>query len=137
LLERLRNQITAELAEGSVAVLSPESGVGPRAVPVRYRANGFVLDCLLPRWVETATWLEQDPAGVSLITLPVGNPNLRWLEVQGSAHALNRMDWAETLPRHSRVVAPEELYQLIRIRPRRIHCFDEAAGWGVQATIDL
>jgi hypothetical protein len=137
LLERLRIQITAELAEGRVALLCPASGISPRAVPVRYRANGFVLDCLLPRWVEMGTWLEQAPAGVSLITLPVGNPNLRWLEVQGSAHALQRMDWGESLPRHSRVVAPEELYQLIRIWPRRIHRFDEAAGWGVQATIDL
>lgn len=137
MLERLRIQITDELASGSVAVLCPEAGTSSRVVPVRYRADGFVLDCLLPRWVETACWLEQDPAQVSLITLPVGNPNLRWLEVQGSAHALQPMNWAQTLPQHSRVVAPEELYQLIRIRPRRIHRFDEAVGWGVQATIDL
>lgn len=137
MFDRLRSLIARELADVSVGLLCPEVGFESRIVPVRCRSHDFELDCLIPRWVDASAWFEAGPARVSLITLPTGSPLLRWLEIQGSTEIVSPIAWPEPLPQHSRVLTPAELFLQIRIRPRRIHRFDEAAGWGIQATLDL
>lgn len=129
--DRLRDQFAAELGSEGIAVLSLD---GSRVVPVRYRTDGLALDCLLPRWLDRSAWLEQP---IGLVTLPSGKERLRWLEIQGTATPSDSPVWLEGLPQHSHLVTPSDLYQLIRIQPSRIHRFDEAAGWGAQATLDL
>lgn len=136
-MERLRSLIASELASEGVGVLCQAVGFGSRLLPVRYRAAGLLLDCLLPRWVDAEAWFAQGPPDLTLITLPAGDPHLRWLEIQGAAQIVSPMTWPGPLPQHSRLLSPEELYLQIRIRPRRIHRIDEAAGWGIQATLDL
>lgn len=131
IFDRLRDEIALELGAEGVAVLSLD---GPRVVPVRYRTNGLTIDCLLPRWLDRSAWPEQP---IGLVTLPVGRERLRWLEIHGTAIPSDAPVWLEGLPQHSHLVTPSDLYQLIRIRPSRIHRFDEAAGWGAQATLDL
>lgn len=131
LFDRLRDQLSAELRSAGVAMLSLD---GPRVVPVRYRTNGLALDCLLPRWLDRGAWLERP---IGLVTLPEGRERLRWLEIQGAATLADSPLWLEGLPQHSHLVGPRDLYQLIRIQPSRIHRFDEALGWGAQATLDL
>lgn len=137
MLDRLRSQFAHELSGAGVALFCLAAGVCYRIVPVRFKSNGLEFDCLVPRWADTSTWLGQGDSAVSLITRPEGDRNLRWLEVEGWARVVRPITWAETLPQHSRVINPEELYEQVRIRPRRIHQFDESAGWGVQATLDL
>lgn len=132
----MHDRIDRALAAGQAGVLSAATAGGVWSMPVRYRSAGLQIDCLLPRWSDLVSVLEEDPA-VVLVVLDPGGLDRGWLQVQGRAETVAAPDWAGLLPQVQARLRPEELYRLIRIRPVRFDLFDGRAGWGGRETLDM
>jgi hypothetical protein len=154
MLDQLRAQVAAFLAAHDVGILSTAGVDGAWAMPVRYRplpvaaSNGRAeVECLLPRWTDAAFFVEQDPCvlllivdglpSVSLASSGEGRGGLRWLQIQGAAHAVADPDWAEWLPTWASPASPSDLYLPLRVTPCRVELFDEGQGWGARETLEL
>ncbi len=115
-----------------VAVLS----LAGYALPVRFRVRDRVVECLVPTWSGVGDLLTEADQAL-LVQVEEGGAALRWLLVRGPASLVTDPDWDGLLPRSIGQIAPEDLYQLLRIRPKRIERVDEARGWGYRETLDL
>jgi hypothetical protein len=133
MFDKLRSQITQEMASHRVGVLSAGGEWGPQAMPVRYRLTGLEVECLLPRWSELTYELEESNRAV-LVVLSAPDSDQRWIRFQGTAEQVDAPDWATLLPGEQ---APADRYTVIRIRPTRIDLFDHQRGWGARETLDL
>lgn len=111
-------------------------GVGRYALPVGFRVRGSVVECRVPTWSGVGDLLigQQD---VTLVAVSENGPHLHWLFIRGSATVVPEPDWTGMdLPGVDRS-SPDDLYQLLRVAPRRIEEIDEARGWGSRETVDL
>ena len=136
MLDRLRNRITTYLSQHQTCVLSTARSEGAWAIPIRYRSRGLEVDCLVPRWADVAYHLEQDPR-VILVIRDTNAPTLRWLQVLGAAQTIEEPDWTGLLPGKMLAPAPDDLYLIVRVTPRRIDLIDESQGWGARETLDF
>lgn len=127
----LNAQTLAELG-ARVLILSG----GRYALPVRFRVRGPAVDCLIPTWSGVGD-MPAEPAEVTLVAVAETGPYLRWLFIRGLATVVSDPDWEGLEPPHCERVAPDDLYQLLRIVPKRLEWVDEAQGWGRRETIDL
>lgn len=119
-----------------VAVLS----VGRYALPVRFRIRESRLECQVPTWSGMGDLLEAagtDPLEVTLVAVEEAEPHLRWLFVRGPAVLVPDPDWEELHVAAGGSVSTGDLYQLLRIVPKRIELADERRGWGYRETMDL
>lgn len=136
MFDALRASIQAYLDAHDCCVVMTAGAAGVSALLVCYRARRLGLECPLPRWAEVTYALEQDPR-IVLVVPPVNRDKGRWLHVQGMAELVPAPNW-DALPVQKPVLAaPAELYQVIRVRPRRIDLFDERRGWGSRETLEL
>ncbi len=135
MLDKLRDRMAAYLSQHRVCVISAAGPDGARAIPARYRNAGLEVDCLLPRWADVAYYLEQD-GRVALVVQDTGAQGLRWLRCLGAAHLVEQPDWDALLPKGAHTPAPDELYLVVRVTPRRIDLLDESRGWGARETLE-
>jgi hypothetical protein len=136
MLELTRQRIRAYLAAHETAVISAAGADGPEALPVRYQAEGLVLTCLLPCWADALYYLEID-ARVTLVIPAAESEDGSWLRYTGMAAPILARDWATWLPGRPQLVAPGDLYKVVRVQPRQIDLFDERQGWGMRETVEL
>lgn len=136
MLDKLRDRITNYLSQHQVCVLSIARGEGAWAMPVHYRSRGLEVDCLVPRWADVAYHLEQDPR-VILVIRDTRAPTLRWLQILGDVQIIEQPDWTGLLPGKMTAPAPNDLYLVVRVTPKRIDLIDESQGWGARETLDL
>lgn len=119
-----------------VAILS----VGKYALPVRFRMRGPNLECQVPVWSGVADLLDlpgADPPEVTLVAVDEMEPHLRWLYIRGTATLVPDPDWEGLHTAASGGVSTGDLYQLLRVVPKRIESADERRGWGYRETVDL
>lgn len=106
------------------------------ALPVRFRVRGPAVECRVPTWSGVGDMLTAS-GEVTLVAVADSEPELSWLFVRGPATVVPEPEWAGLLPPDVGRVDPDDLYQLIRIQPRRIELIDERRGWGCRETADL
>ncbi|MGE5561183.1 MAG: hypothetical protein ACM3XN_09100 [Chloroflexota bacterium] len=111
-------------------------GVGRYALPVRFRISGRAVECRVPVWV-SITELIAEAGEVTLVAATEVCSELRWLFVRGPASIVDDPDWTGLAPRLPARAALAELYQVVRVAPRRIELIDERRGWGYRETADF
>jgi hypothetical protein len=111
-------------------------GVGWYALPVRFRVRGRAVECQVPTWSGVGDLLEA-PGEVTLVTLEESPAGPRWFFLRGLATVVPEPDWEGFAPVASGAVGLDDLYQLLRIEPKRIELVDEQRGWGSRETVDL
>ena len=108
------------------------------ALPVRFRVRGAVVECRVPTWSGVGDLLEETGEVTLVAAEETGrDPCLRWLFIRGSAAVVPHPDWQGLVPPRPQRLATDDLYQLVRVEPKRIELIDEQRGWGVRETIDL
>jgi hypothetical protein len=132
-LSHMQVRVAQFLREAHTGVLSALAGASLTAMPMRYRAVGLEVDCLLPRWSELACLADESLPAV-LVVVSVGGP---WLEMRGAVQPVDDPVWSGLAPERPRGPGPEELYRVLRMVPVRIDLFDGSAGWGSRETLDL
>lgn len=130
-MKNLLGMPTLWLMGARIAILS----VGKYALPVRCRFREPALECRVPTWAGVSDLLEE-MAEVTLVVMEDGEPD-RWLFIRGAATVVTDPDWEGLRPPHWSRVEPADLYQLLRIEPKRIEMIDEQRGWGFRETVDL
>lgn len=136
MLHELRERMIAHLSAHRTCVLATATREGASMIPVRYRNLRLEVDCLLPRWSDATYYIEQDPR-VSLVIHTADSGALLWLQLQGTARAVDAPSWGGLLPEATRETRPEELYLVVRVTPQRLELVDESWGWGARETLDL
>ncbi|MBI4322582.1 MAG: hypothetical protein HY675_29170 [Chloroflexi bacterium] len=140
MLNPARDRMMAYLTAHGIGVLSVSGGQEAWATPVRYRAEGLDVNCLVPRWADVAYHLEQN-SGVLLVILhaALAGPQrpLCWLEYRGTARPIARPNWAGLLPDGTSEALAEDLYLVVNVSPKRIDLLDESRGWGVRETLEV
>jgi len=111
-------------------------GDGRYALPVPFRVRGTVVECRVPTWSGVGDLLEE-PGEVTLVAADETGPYLRWLFIRGQATVVADPDWEGLQPPALDRIGPDDLFQLVRIAPRRIELIDEQLGWGCRETVDL
>ncbi|HWI65135.1 MAG TPA: hypothetical protein VNT75_25175 [Symbiobacteriaceae bacterium] len=127
----LNTQMLATMGDG-IAIL----GVGRYALAVRFRVRGSAVECRVPTWSGVGDLLEE-PTEVTLVAVGEAGPFMRWLFLRGPAALVPDPDWEGLQPPVSGRVSPDDLYQVVRIEPRRMELIDEERGWGFRETVDL
>lgn len=110
--------------------------VGQYALPVRFRIREPAVECRVPTWSGVGDLLGQSDE-VTLVAVSETGPHLRWLFIRGPAVVVPDPDWEGLQPPATDRVGPDDLYQLLRVRPRRMELVDEGCGWGFRETADL
>jgi hypothetical protein len=131
----LSTEALAEL-KTRVGVLS----VGRYALPVRFRMRDRTVECQVPTWSGVGDLLElagAEPPEVTLVAVDEEEPHLRWMFIRGSATLVPEPDWEGLHTAAGGGVSTGDLYQLLRIVPKRIESADEGRGWGFRTTVDL
>ncbi|MBI4671315.1 MAG: hypothetical protein HY741_06560 [Chloroflexi bacterium] len=136
MLDKLRDQIASYLMLHDVCIVSAVSAQGAWAMPVRYHSHGLKVDLVAPRWADVIWYVEQDP-NVFLVIESHRAAGLCWLQYQGIAQPVAAPNWTELLPGWKSMTAPDDLYQVIRVTPKRIELVDENRGWGARETLEL
>lgn len=131
-MNNMPNVQTLAAMGARVAVLS----VGRYALPVRFRIREPVVECRVPTWSSVGDLLEE-PGEVMLVAVGETGPDMRWLFIRGPATVVPDPDWDGLEPPTFDGVGPDDLYQLLRIEPKRLELIDEQRGWGVRETVDL
>lgn len=119
-----------------VAILS----VGRYALPVRFRIRDTILECQVPTWSGVGDLLEASagaPPEVTLVAVDETEPHLRWLFIRGTPALVPDPDWQGLHMPAGGGLSAGDLYQLLRIVPKRIESADERRGWGYRETVDL
>jgi len=137
-----KKRIASFLAHQRTGVISTAGSPGMWAMPVWYlpdpgppEGRRLEVDCLVPRWADIAHHLTQE-CRVVMIVQASSSAGLRWLQIQGTARAVEAPDWSRLLPRWVSTVQPDALYLVARLTPNRIDLIDEELGWGVQETLE-
>ena len=136
MLQELRERMIAHLSAYRTCVLASATTDGASMIPVRYRNLRLEVECLLPRWSDVTHYIEQDPH-VSLVIHAPDPGALRWLQLQGTARAVDAPLWDDLLPEGTHRTRPEDLYLVVRVTPQRLEFVDESRGWGGRETLDL
>lgn len=136
MLQELRERMIAHLSAYRTCVLASATTDGASMIPVRYRNLRLEVECLLPRWSDVAYYVERDPR-VSLVIHATDSRALRWLQLQGTARAVDTPLWHDLLPEATNQTRLEELYLVVRVTPQRLELVDESRGWGARETLDL
>jgi len=126
------NMQTLAAIGARVAILS----VGQYALPVFLRIREPVVECRVPTWTGIGDLLE-DQDEVTLVILTDSGACLRWLFLRGPAERVLEPDWEGLQPPVASRVSANDLYLLLRIRPKRMELIDEQRGWGYRETADL
>lgn len=126
----LTRRIFSEL-DTAVATL----GFGSYSLPVRFRFRGSTVDCRVPTWVGSGDLLKES-AEVTLVAAQETGAGLSWVFARGPAARVPNPDWEGfgCAGGNSRF---SDLYELLRIEPKRLEFFDERRGWGFRETFDL
>jgi hypothetical protein len=111
-------------------------GVDGYALPVRFRVCGQVVECSVPTWSGVGELLETVEE-VTLVAINNSEANLSWVFLRGTAGIIKNQDWEGLVPPERSLVDPGDLYQLLRIYPKRMELFDEQQGWGYRETADF
>lgn len=130
-MDQIRNARTLEAMGARFAILS----VGRVGLPVRFRIRGEAVECRVPTWSGVGDLLDE-PVEVILVAAVETEPYLRWLFLRGPAAVVPEPDWEGLQPPRGDRLRPEELYQVLRIEPKRIEWVDEERGWGYRETRD-
>lgn len=126
------NTQTLKSMGAEFAVLS----VADYALPVRYRVNGWLVECRVPIWICTCDLLEEGGEVTLVAVQNLGN-DLCWIFLRGIGSVINNPDWEGLEPEQPIGLETGDLYQLLRIKPNRIEYFDERRGWGFRETADF
>jgi len=121
MLDELRDRVISYLSQNLVCVIATNGLPGAWAVAAQYKNDGLELNCRLPRWSDTAFYLEQEPHVMAIIQ-DVHSALPRWIQYRGIACIANVMD---------------DCYVFVHITPERIDLIDESCGWGVRETLDI
>jgi len=126
----LTRRIFSEL-DTDVATL----GFGSYSLPVRFRFRGSAVDCRVPTWLGSGDLLKA-PAEVTFVAVQETGAGLSWVFLRGQAALVQDPDWEGfgCAGDNSRLA---DLYDLLRIEPKRLEFFDERRGWGFRETFDL
>lgn len=111
-------------------------GVAGYSLPVRFRVSGYIVECAVPTWSSVSDLLEKTEV-VTLVAAQNSGTNLRWIFLWGIGSVINNQDWKGLVPSERSLVDPGDLYQLLRITPKRMELFDEQKGWGFRETADF
>jgi hypothetical protein len=111
-------------------------GVAGYALPVRFRICGSIVECGVPMWSGISDLLEKTKE-VTMVAVKNSEPNLCWLFIRGLGSVIKNQDWEGLIPQERNLIEPGDLYQLLRIEPRRMELFDEQRGWGFRETADF
>src|SRR5687767_8119481 len=135
MLHQLRSQFARHLASASDGLLCAGGRPELAALPVRYQADGLDIDLLLPRWADAA--FQHDPHGEAVLAVPLeGASRGRWLICRGAIALVPSPDWSALALEQRPFVAPEDLYLVARMLPRRIDLLDETRAWGIAETFE-
>lgn len=110
-------------------------GIGGYALPVRFRVRESRLECRVPTWSGVGDLLETTRE-VTLVAFREAGEQFQWLFIRGPAAVVPDPDWEGLQPPAAGGVSPDDLYQLVRIEPKRIERIDEQRGWGCRETVD-
>ncbi|MBI3361231.1 MAG: pyridoxamine 5'-phosphate oxidase family protein [Chloroflexi bacterium] len=139
MLDKLRDRLTAYLAEPRPCILAVAGEGAAWAIPVPYRACGLDIECLLPRWADAAYHVEQNPR-VVLVFLPVGRAGAQgraaWLQYRGAARLAASPDWSGWRAATASA-SPPDLYCVLCVTPERLDWIDESRGWGARETLEV
>ncbi|HYF92484.1 MAG TPA: hypothetical protein VD969_09550 [Symbiobacteriaceae bacterium] len=111
-------------------------GLGRNALPVPFRVRAGAVECRVPSWFGVDDLLA-DVGEVTLVAVDEKGPSLRWLFIRGPASMVVNPDWGGLQLPELGSVGPNDLYQVLRVVPKRIELIDEQRGWGFRKTIDL
>ncbi len=136
MLQELRERMIAHLSAHRTCVLAAATTDGASMIPVRYRNLRLEVECLLPRWSDVTYYVEQDPR-VSLVIHATDPGALCWLQLRGTARAVDTPSWGDLLSEATHHTRPEELYLVVRVTPQRLELVDESRGWGARETLDV
>jgi hypothetical protein len=126
----LTRRVFAEL-NTAVATLSFES----YSLPVRFRFRGSTVECRVPTWVGSGDRLRVSTE-VTFVAAQETEFGLSWVFARGPAALVPNPDW-EGLGCADGNSRFTDLYELLRIEPKRLEFFDERRGWGFRETFDL
>ncbi|MFZ5828305.1 MAG: hypothetical protein ACOY94_28700 [Bacillota bacterium] len=130
-MDQMLNVLSLEAMGARYAMLS----VGRYGLPVRFRIRGRAVECRVPTWSGVGDLLE-GLEEVLLVAVVETEPYLRWLFLRGPASIVPDPDWEGLEPPPLHHLVPDDLYQILRIEPRRIERVDEQRGWGYRETAD-
>jgi hypothetical protein len=131
----MSNILTTQMLE-TIGARHAILGVAGYALPVRFRVRGSIVECCVPTWSGISDLLEKS-VEVTLVALKNSENNLRWIFLRGAGSVIKNQDWGGIVPSESSLVDPGDLYQLLRIEPKRMELFDEQRGWGFRETSDF
>ena len=131
-MSNILNTLTLEAMGVRHAIL----GIASYALPVRFRVRGSVVECRVPTWSGVGDLLEKKQE-VTLIAVQNSEAHLRWLFLRGPGTVIKEPDWEGLVPLQTCRVDPGDLYQLLRVKPKRMELFDEKLGWGFRETADF
>ncbi len=115
-----------------VAVL----GVSHYAIPVRCRVNGPAVECVVPTWSDVGALLEACN-DVTLVAAAQKESALLWVFARGHAYTVAGAAFDGFALPDKAAMETGDLYQVLRVEPRRIELVDERRGWGCRETLDL
>jgi hypothetical protein len=131
----MSNILTVQMLE-TIGTRHAVLGVAGYSLPVRFRVCGAVVECGVPTWSGVSDLLEKSEE-VTLVALKNSESNLRWIFLRGAGSVIKNHDWEGLVPSERSLVEPGDLYQLLRIYPKRMELFDEERGWGFRETVDF
>ena len=111
-------------------------GLGRYALPVPFRIRAKAVECRVPTWCGVEDLLPE-MGEVTLVAAGETGPSLRWLFIRGPGSVVRDPDWEGLQLPAQGSVSPDDLYQVLRVVPKRIELIDEERGWGFRETIDL
>jgi len=121
MLDELRDRVTSFLSQNHICVISTNGSLGAWAVLAQYNNDGLTLNCRLPRWLDVAYYLEQEP-NIMVIILDTTSEKNHWLQYRGVARLTDSSD---------------DLYVAVQVTPKRVDLVDESHGWDVRETLDV
>jgi hypothetical protein len=131
----MSNTLTTKILE-TLGTRHAVLGVAGYALPVRFRVRGSIVECGVPTWSGVSDLLEKKEE-VTLVVVKNLDTKLRWLFLRGDGSVIKNRDWEGLVPSKHCLVDPGDLYQLLRIEPKRIELFNEQRGWGYRETADF
>lgn len=131
----MSNILTTQILE-TMGTRHAVLGVDGYALPVRFRVCGPIVECSVPTWSGVSELLETIEE-VTLVAVKNSEANLSWIFLRGEGSIIKNQDWEGLVPSERSLVDPGDLYQLLRIDPKRIELFDEQRGWGYRETADF
>jgi len=137
MLDELRQRICQTLAAHHVCLIGAcGRDDQPWLLPVAYRSRGLEIECLLPRWAELVSFLDETPK-VLLVIRDAEAGAFRWLQYRGRAFLRENPDWTGWKFSLDMQHDPQNRYVVVRVVPERIDLIDESRGWGFRETLDL